>query len=284
MYSIKKSLLSLSIISFMVMACQREAITEIQWAEKKVQISTNELSSYFSTNAAQQNFLIVFESGLGSGHSIWKQKGLLEQASNLGDVLLYDRAGYENSTLSPNTPVRNIENMRKDLEQLINTYAAGRKVILVGHSLGGFVIRDYAIKNSQKVAAILFVDTSHEDFLSLTQEQENAMVNDFTNKVGAMHGATQEAKMLIEDIAYMKNLPNLPNIPICAITGLKGEIPFDAAAKQALFDKQQKLRKGVADFIHIASTASGHYIMKDDPQLIVHGLQLLMSKISPNNY
>jgi predicted alpha/beta hydrolase family esterase len=280
----QKSFLSLFTISLISMACQREPITEVEWAEKKVQIGTNKLSSYFSTNAAQQNFLIVFESGLGSGHSIWQQKGLLEQASNLGDVLLYDRAGYEHSVLSTNTPARNIENMRKDLEELINTYAAGRKVVLVGHSLGGFVIRDYAIKNPQKVAAILFVDTSHEDFLSLTQEQEDAMVSDFTNKVGTMNGATQEAKMLIEDIAYMKTLPNLPNIPICAITGLKGEIPFDATAKQALFDKHQKLRKGVTDFTHIASTASGHYIMKDDPQLIVHGLQLLMSKISPNNY
>ena len=70
-------------------------------------------------------------------------------------------------------PLRSYE----DLDRVIDRFANGRKIILVGHSLGGMIIRDYAIKNPSKVAGILFIDPSHEAFLNPTQAQEDFYYN-----------------------------------------------------------------------------------------------------------
>lgn len=261
-----------------LVSCQEEKPAPFALTEKQQDFTTYQLTTYSSFNDSK--YLVVFESGLGSGHSIWTANDLLFQISPLADVLLYDRAGYEKSTIDTNS-IRNIETMRKDLETVIDSSKIDpeQKIILVGHSLGGFVIRDYVIKNPTKVAALLFVDTSHEDFLAMPQQAEDGMVADFTKKMGKNAGATKEASQLIEDIAYMKSLPNLPNIPICAISGLRRETNFSAKDKQRLFDTHQKLRNGVLDFTHVASTTTGHYVMNDDPYLIVHALQLLLSKL-----
>jgi pimeloyl-ACP methyl ester carboxylesterase len=274
-----KNLILLFFSAIFLGACQEEDVQQVfSLTEKQLNLPTHKLNTYLSLNDTK--YLVVFESGLGSGHSVWASNKLLSQVLPLNDVLMYDRAGYEKSTIDTNS-VRNIENMRKDLEIVIDSCITNpeQKVILVGHSLGGFVIRDYAIRNPHKVAALLFVDSSHEDFITLPQQAENGMVADFTQKFGKNAGVTKEASQLIENIAYMKKLPNLPNIPICAISGLRTEVRFSAKDKQRLFDTHQKLRVGVNDFTHIASTTSGHYVMEDDPNLIVHGIQLLLSKL-----
>ena len=246
--------------------------------ERQLNLNTHKLVTYLSLHKTK--YLLVFESGLGSGHSIWESDKLLAQIFPFTDVLVYDRAGYEKSGIDTMS-IRNVENMRKDLEIVIDSSITHpeQKVILVGHSLGGFVIRDYAIKHPKKVAALLFIDSSHEDFIEMPQEAEDAMVADFAQKAGRNAGVTKEASQLIENMTYMKQLPNLPDIPVCAITGLHGEGNFTAKDKQRLFDTHQKLRAGVNDFIHIASTMSGHYVMKDDPNLIFHAIQLLMAKV-----
>lgn len=260
-------------------ACQEKHSQDaFSLKEKQLNLGTYKLNTYLSSSNTK--YLLVLESGLGNGHSIWDSNQLLSLIFPLTDVLLYDRAGYEKSTIDTNS-TRNIENMRKDLATVIDSSLTrpDQKVILVGHSLGGFVIRDYAIKNPSKVAALLFVDTSHEDFLGMPQAAEDGMVANFTQKAGRSSGVTREALQLIENIAYMKTLPKLPNVPVCAISGLRTDVGFTAKDKQRLFDTHQKLRVGVDDFTHIASTISGHYVMEDDPNLIVHAIQILLSKL-----
>jgi len=34
------------------------------------------------------------------------------------------------------------------------------------------------------------------------------------------------------------------------------------------------------DLIHITTTNSGHYIMRDEPELVIYSIDLLMSKLS----
>ncbi len=70
-------------------------------------------------------------------------------------MVIYDRAGIGKSETGPNP--RNIERLSAELDSVINNF----KVILVGHSLGGLIIRDYAIKNPEKTGTMLFVDPTH---------------------------------------------------------------------------------------------------------------------------
>jgi pimeloyl-ACP methyl ester carboxylesterase len=185
--------------------------------EKQINLSKHKIETYSIINNSK--FLIVFESGLGDDHSVWITKDIPINISYRADVLLYDRAGYGKS--EPGPEHRNISELSSELDSILNTFSNSRKLILIGHSLGGMIIRDYTLKNPSKVAALLFVDPSHEAYNNPTQSEEDMIYNSFYSSYGAKGGATMEARELIEDSQYMKALSNLPNIPITVLTSMK---------------------------------------------------------------
>ncbi|MEV0710320.1 alpha/beta hydrolase [Nocardia aurea] len=100
---------------------------------------------------------VVFESGAGAGRTLWDPVVAL-----LGDVartVTYDRAGRGRSA-RPERP-QSIEDMAITLVALVETLAP-RRVVLVGHSMGGLIIRRAAEKLSPPPAGLILVDPTPE--------------------------------------------------------------------------------------------------------------------------
>lgn len=243
--------------------------------ETKVDVGTHKLAAYSIIHNSK--YLVVFESGLGDGHAVWDEKKIPIKLNAKLDVLTYDRAGYGNS--EKDSKPRNINQLRSELETVINNFSNGRKVILIGHSLGGMIIRDYAVKNPSKVAGLLFIDPSHEYYNQLSQDEEDMLYNACKTNYGADSGAAREARELIEDSQYMTTLPHLPNIPVIVISSLKVDASTSESDKQKWFKAHELLKDGVTDFTHITTTKSGHYIMNDEPDLVIGNFNLLLSKL-----
>ena len=202
---------------------------------------------------------------------------LLSQISSIQDVVLYNRAGYGQSEKGPGP--RDIDRLRRELESVIDKFSNGRKIILIGNSLGGLIIRDYAIKNPLKTAALLFVDPSHEFYNHPSQAEEDILYDTSKNVNGANHGATLEVREFIEDLQYTSALPSLPNVPVTVLTSMQMDANHSPADKQTFYNAHELLRTGVTDFTHVATTESGHFIMIDQPALIINNLKLLVSKL-----
>lgn len=243
--------------------------------ETKVSVGTHKLATYSIIHNTK--YLVVFESGLGDGHAVWDEKKIPTNFSTKTDVLTYDRANYDKS--EKDTKPRNINQLRSELEMVINNFSNGRKVILIGHSLGGMIIRDYAVKNPTKVAGLLFIDPSHEYYNQLSQDEEDMIYNVFKTNYGADFGGTLEARELIEDSQYMAGLSKMPNIPVIVISSLKVDDSHSAEDRKEWFKAHELLKDGITDFTHITTTKSGHYIMNDEPNLVIDNLNLLLSKI-----
>nr|WP_199003322.1 alpha/beta hydrolase [Flavobacterium sp. ASV13] len=243
--------------------------------ETKVDAGTHKLTAYSIIHNSK--YLVVFESGLGDGHTVWDEKKIPIKLNAKLDVLTYDRAGYGNS--EKDSKPRNINQLRSELETVVNNFSNGRKVILIGHSLGGMIIRDYAVKNPSKVAGLLFIDPSHEYYNQPSQDEEDMLYNLFKTNYGADSGAAREARELIEDAQYMATLPHLPNIPVIVISSLKVDASTSESDKQKWFKAHELLKDGVTDFTHITTTKSGHYIMNDEPDLVIGNFNLLLSKL-----
>jgi pimeloyl-ACP methyl ester carboxylesterase len=270
----KKTLIIFTLPFLFLISCENEEI-KTSYTESKINLITHELTTY--TIIKGTKYLVVFETGLGNDHSVWVKEKIPSQLLSKTDVLLYDRAGYGKSEKGP--APRDIDKLRSELESVISAFSNEKKVILVGHSLGGMIIRDYAIKNPSKTAAILFVDPSHEFYNQPTQVEEDSAYSFFSANYGVTYGGTMEARELIEDSQYMDGLPILPNIPIIVLTSMK-EDPYNTTAdKQNWFDAHELLKNGVTDFTHIATTQSGHYIMLEEPSLIVDNLMILLNKL-----
>jgi len=261
-------------VLFILVSCKKDKSREVSFKESILQLSTHSLATY--SLGSNSKYLVVFESGLGNDHSIWQTKSVAESIGSKMDVVIYDRAGYGKSTIDHTT--RDINRLRIELELVVDKYANGRKVILIGHSLGGMIIRDFAIKNPGMIAALLFVDPSHENVLRLTQEAEDKLYNSINSSNGPDFGGTKETRQLIEDAQYTATLPNLPNVPVVILTGMKSD-PGSTGNTQDLYNAHELLKNGVIDFAHISDTNSGHFIMIDNPALIIEKFNLLISKL-----
>ncbi|UWY28268.1 alpha/beta hydrolase [Flavobacterium sp. TR2] len=261
---------------FTFVSCDKDSDNNTETLkETKVNVGTHKLAVYSIIHNSK--YLVVFESGLGDGHSVWDEKKIPIKLNAKLDVLTYDRAGYEKS--EKDSKPRNINQLRSELETVISNFSNGRKVILIGHSLGGMIIRDYAVKNPSKVAGLLFIDPSHEYYNQPSQEDEDMLYTLCKTNYGADFGGTLEARELIEDSQYMATLPHLPNIPVIVISSLKVDASTSESDKQKWFKAHELLKDGVSDFTHITTTKSGHYIMNDEPSLVVDNFNLLLSKL-----
>lgn len=106
---------------------------------------------------------IVFEAGAGDNSNVWTNSGIFEEMAKDNQVIIYDRAGYATSDLATNDVPRDINQLAKELHEVITQLATQKEVILVGHSLGGPIIRAYTRDHPEKVEGLFFIDPSHED-------------------------------------------------------------------------------------------------------------------------
>jgi pimeloyl-ACP methyl ester carboxylesterase len=274
MNHLKLALILLS--STLTLSCDK-----VDLKETTIDLSSHKLTTF--SIIKNSKYLVVFESGLADDHSVWNKKDILPKISKVADVLLYDRAGIGKSETGPTK--RNIERLSSELSAVINKFSNDRKVILVGHSLGGLIIRDYAIKNPEKTAAILFVEPTHEFYNHFSQSTEDAICSSIKSYSGPKSGGVDEARELIEDLQYASTLPDLPNVPIIVLTSMKQNADniasdkLNGSSRQVHYDAHELLRNGVTDFTHITTTNSGHYIIYEEPNLVTDNIKLLISKL-----
>ncbi|MBS1516432.1 MAG: alpha/beta fold hydrolase [Bacteroidetes bacterium] len=233
---------------------------------KTIDLGTHKLSSYYYDR--NTDYFLVFEAGLGNDASVWKNSKLVKELMRTYSVLMYDRAGYGSS--SADTSARNIDNMSNDLSGVIDSITGNKKLVLIGHSLGCLIIRDYAIKHPDRVKSIVFIDPSHEDYNLHTKEIVDGIYNSFKAFYGEKFGGTLEAKELDNDFKYIETRPKISDKPLLVFTSMKTDKDHDEKDRKKWFDAHKKYGEGITDFKHIATSNSGHYIFVEEPELVLN--------------
>ena len=102
---------------------------------------------------------VVLESGAGDFSFDWS---LVRPAlARLTRVCSYDRAGYAWSEPGP-TP-RTIRQIVAELHVLLTAARIAPPYVLVGHSLGGLIVRTYAVQHRTQVRGLVLIEATHED-------------------------------------------------------------------------------------------------------------------------
>ncbi|MGB3402676.1 MAG: alpha/beta hydrolase [Microcoleaceae cyanobacterium] len=106
------------------------------------------------TGKGNGNPTVVMEYGLGGLSPVWS---LVEsEVAKFTRVCTYDRAGYGWSDSSPNP--RTSEYMVEELHTLLTNAGVEGPYILVGHSLGGLNMRQFASQYPEEVLGLVLVD------------------------------------------------------------------------------------------------------------------------------
>ena len=101
---------------------------------------------------------VVVEQGAGGVGPLWW--AVQDTVGEFAPVLTYDRLGLGWSDAA--SPNRSIEQRVEELRELLEIVEASRPYVLVAHSWGGLVARQFARKYRDRTAALVLVDTLDE--------------------------------------------------------------------------------------------------------------------------
>jgi pimeloyl-ACP methyl ester carboxylesterase len=99
---------------------------------------------------------IVLEAGGGNDSVIWR--GVQPPLAKTTRVCAYDRTGSGWSDAQPGP--RDADHIADELHQLSLRAGITGPVVLMGHSIGGIFLRDYATRYPENIAGLIFVDSS----------------------------------------------------------------------------------------------------------------------------
>ncbi|WP_299034047.1 alpha/beta fold hydrolase [uncultured Pseudokineococcus sp.] len=129
--------------------------------------SGNELR-YVEQGPTGTEVVFILENGMASTTEHWSW--VVDDLRRDHAVVTYDRAGYGASSWRCGT-VRSLAGIADESRQLVEHVARGRRVVLVGHSLGGYLMMLASRGVAADVVGLGLVDTSHPDELVLSEKQ-----------------------------------------------------------------------------------------------------------------
>jgi pimeloyl-ACP methyl ester carboxylesterase len=154
-----------------------------------VEVSGQRLHAVCSGNGSP---MVLLEAGVAASSLSWA--AVQPSIATFTRVCAYDRAGLAWSD-PPSSP-RTFERIVDELGTLLMQVAPDERYVLVGHSFGSFVVRAYAARHPERVAALVLVDPAIE-WLTMTPQSARLLrggrrlsrVGAFLAHIGVVRGS-----------------------------------------------------------------------------------------------
>ncbi len=245
---------------------------------------------------------VVFESGLGTPLETWDavQRDVAREAA----TFTYDRAGIGGSQAGREAPT--LAHIVDELHALLARTGTRPPYVLVGHSMGGAVIRLFAARHPGEVAGLVYVDPT--DFTQTAAAQDSIWreigVPDGRAALRALRreeyaagvvpaGVRAEALAFwpVADAGFpaFRTLPPAPDVPtVVLLAGKAQPLPphvkfpggkhaawFAASTRQWVAHMTRLTRAGERDAqgTLVLTPNSSHYIQGAEPDLVAWGVR-----------
>lgn len=228
---------------------------------------------------------VLLEAGGGAGMTDWDP--VFNRIAEHATVIRYSRVGNGNSTaIKRHFTSRDYADYASEL---LTKLAVKQPVIVVAHSYGGSIARDFAAAYPEQIKALLMLDPSSEHDV------------DILRAINLEQGNREIAQIKLDDMAEgMSNqyldfwskrpLPNYPQIKDMPITVIASVRQVENPANLFFTDQGRQmwgeLWQGWANVFPqgkaVLTTNSGHYVQFDEPELVVAELVDLLQKLDKN--
>lgn len=232
--------------------------------------------------AGDGEHLVLLEAGGSAGMSDWDP--VFEQIAEHVTVIRYSRVGNGNSTA-----IRRHFTSRDYADyasELLGKLEITQPVIMVAHSYGGSVARDFAAAYPEQIKALLMLDPSSEHDVDILRaidlEVGNRQIAEI--KLDDMKNGMSNQYLDFWSKRPLPDYPQIRDIPVTVITSVrKIEEP-----ENLFFTDQGRVMWGelwqgwANDFPQgrsVLTEESGHFIQFDQPELVLNELMLLMQKL-----
>jgi pimeloyl-ACP methyl ester carboxylesterase len=234
---------------------------------------------------------VILEAGLDDTSDIWNSVQLKVQ--NFTRVCAYDRAGLGKS--DPGKKPHTSRDAVLDVHTLLHNANVSEPYLLVGHSIGGFIMRLFAAQYPEEVSGMILVDSTHPDentrsLAALPPEApaEDSGVRDIRRIYTLFWNdptQNEEGMDIAASADQVRGVSSLGDTPIIVLTaGLTQwslwppSLPQDV---QVNLDRvQQELQKELIELSsnseQIIAAESHHWIQSDQPDLVVEVIQQMV--------
>jgi pimeloyl-ACP methyl ester carboxylesterase len=255
---------------------------------------------------------VVLESALGNGGLVWG--GVQPILAKSTRVCSYDRAGYGWS--DARTGARDADHIADELHGLLRQAKVSGPIVLMGHSIAGLYVRDFATRYPEGLVGIVFVDAA------TPLQEENPAFKDTSAKArmgvqlgrvmsvlgvprlqgecaqsfpgfdASMNRIGAEDYCVTEYATMSAELDQMPQSGRETVrTGPYGALPIlifsqdgsgedaTSAMKQAWNQMQEDLKKLSTRSRRIIARNSGHYIQLDRYELIEKEVPMFIEQI-----
>jgi pimeloyl-ACP methyl ester carboxylesterase len=214
--------------------------------------------------------------------------------SHVTRTFSYDRAGLGKS--EPISVERSIDHMAQELEQLLQKSKIDPPYLLVGHSLGGMIIRYYNYLYPNNVAGMLLIDPASEKYDDVVRkglsQKEIRTIDSLDYALTpwtrdervplAIRSEYQNFKTTDKELIKKTRFPT--DKPVTIVSSARfSDVERKEQLSQREVDLWVKLHHDwtmeAPQIRHVTTEKSGHYIQNEEPDLIIAELQLLLDKV-----
>ena len=250
---------------------------------------------------------VLFEPGLGGSSIEWIP--VQELVAPHARACIYDRAGYAWSDPSP-FPSHAVE-LAREADLLLDKIGARGPLLLVGHSFGGFIVRELALRREAQMIGMVLVDASHEDQLTRLESLAgksmmprgtsfvvspvpvpDSLPEDLQRKIKAFSRMRKTYTALHSEMQYFRESAmqvrrdrTLVHYPVVVISRGLDLYPDDELGKRktAIWKElQADLATISSNSTLVVASDSGHHIHTDNPALVAAVINnILDSQLEP---
>jgi pimeloyl-ACP methyl ester carboxylesterase len=224
-------------------------------------------------------------------------------------VCVYERAGFGWSDPPPRGQLT-FGDMADELRQALAAAGIGPPYLLVGHSIGGIIARQFAERYPGDVTGIVLIDSSHEEqarlrakrimarrlwfalrrrarilglrrlavlagFSELNAEIARDIPPEFAAMARAINLTARHRRAVVRELMLMTRShgrpPGLGALPLTVLT---------AAGSDATWMQMQTELAGLSTVsTHIVAAHGGHYLQRDEPDLVASAIRDLMARV-----
>jgi pimeloyl-ACP methyl ester carboxylesterase len=225
---------------------------------------------------------VVFENGHGDDLSEWNS--VFSEVAKFAKVIRYDREGYGLSEYY--TQPQTFKQIATRLHELLQKANIRPPYVLVGHSMGGALIRAFAFMYPNEITGLVFVDPFNEYVGSeLTKEQKTEAATSMDSSIKKdsimmeKGSTTYAAEFKIMRGEFLNGFPELnsfgalPDVPMALFAAGKNRPPgWENSVKELFANKMHELSE--TRFIEIPQ--SPHYIQDYEPSLVIENIRRIV--------
>jgi pimeloyl-ACP methyl ester carboxylesterase len=221
---------------------------------------------------------VVLEAAGTTDSSTWAP--IWADVAAMTRVCRYDRVGLGQSDPAP-AGVRTVEDSVADLHALLGQAGVPGPSVLVGHSVGGLIVRWYASAHPQDVAGVVLADGQPPDLAApglalLPPEERRAMFTIFRG----LHPQDPEHLDLIASGVWVLANPAPPVPTVVLAAGRHGApgVPPDPGF-EALWQELQREQARALQARFVPVLDGDHVIHRDRPALVVDRIREVVEAV-----